>query len=62
MTKRYTSKDPLVSSSYELTEDAAKRLVLTPIKPIDKLLKASYRSLPFESFNDFINRIGLIPA
>ena len=62
MTKQYTSKDPIVSSSYELTEDAAKRLILTPINPIDKLLKASYRSLPFESFNDFINRIGLIPA
>ncbi len=62
MTKRYISRDPLVSTSYELSKDAAKRFVLTPISAVDKLLKASYRSMPLESFDDFINRLNFIPA
>ena len=62
MIRHYTSRDPLVSGSYKLTTDAAKRLVLTPVSSIDKLFKASYYSLPFESYDDFINRIGFTPA
>ena len=62
MIKCYITNDPIVNGEYELTKDAAKRLVLTPIKPIDKLLKPTLRSLPMESYNEFISRLNLIPA
>lgn len=62
MIKRYLTNDPIANGEYELTKDAAKRLVLTPVNPIDKLLKPTLRSLPMESYNEFISRLNLIPV
>ena len=62
MTKRYTSKDPIINGDYTVTKDSAQRLALTPKNPINALLKGKVYSFPFESLDGFTKRIGLIPA
>jgi len=62
MTKRYTSRDPIINGDYTITKDSAQRLVLTPKNTINALLKGKVYSFPFESFDRFTERIGLTPA
>ena len=61
MVRNYSSRDPLVSREYSATINAAGQLVLRPTSPIDRLLKATYFSRPYESLDEFVNRVGLKP-
>ena len=62
MIRHYRTSDPLAASKYVINRDSAQRLVLTPVNAIDKLLKGDIQSRPFESYDEFISRIGFIPA
>ena len=62
MTLHYRSRDHLVASKYVVSKDPSSRLALAPVDPIERMLKGVIKSRQFESYDDFTNCIGLIPA
>ena len=58
MVRTYLTKDPLAASQYKVSVNPARRFEFVPTNPVEAALKPVLRSRPFESYNDFINRIG----